>query len=194
MQVEEKAAVGIDVTVDQRRDAAKVLRVESAGPCRFSQDLLDHEGVDVDEGELQEMKREHADLLVIGAVGSHLAAFPEEDEVVGAVPVLDDIETSVDLAPEVQRPKIATKEDGLLCFAEFGERTVDRVLDVGAGETAEDVLSLGGSEPQGSGVLDYRIVLLCDQVPVNGSGKNGREAAVVSGGRRSIEPSANGCS
>ena len=97
MQVEKKAAVGIDVAIKERGDAAKVLSIETARPCRFGQDLLDHEGVDVDEGDLQQMKRKHTDLLVVCAVRGHLAPFAEEDEIVGAVPVFDDVEALVDL-------------------------------------------------------------------------------------------------
>ena len=62
------------MAVDQGRDAPQVLSVQAAVPCRFSEDLLDHEGIDEDEGELQEMEWKHADLLVVRAVGGHLTA------------------------------------------------------------------------------------------------------------------------
>ena len=44
------------------------------------------------------MQGEHADLMVLAAVADHFAASGEEDEVIGAVPLLDDIQTFVDLA------------------------------------------------------------------------------------------------
>ena len=86
-----EAATRVDVAADERGDAAKVSRIQPVGPGGFGQDLLDHERIDVDEGELQQLKREHADFLVVSAVGGHLAAFAKEDEVIGAVPVLDDV-------------------------------------------------------------------------------------------------------
>ena len=136
MQVEKKAAVGIDVAIEERGDAAKVLSIETARPCRFGQDLLDHEGVDVDEGDLQQMKRKHTDFLVVCAVRGHLAPFTEEDEIVGAVPVFDDVEALVDITSKLQRSEVAAQENCLLSFAEFCERTVDRVLNIGASEAA----------------------------------------------------------
>ena len=45
------------------------------------------------------MEREHADLLIVGSIRSHLAALAEVDEVVGAVPVLDDIEPFIYFLP-----------------------------------------------------------------------------------------------
>ncbi len=44
---EQEAAVWIDVAIDQRGDAAQVLGVETPRPRRFSQILLDHQGIEV---------------------------------------------------------------------------------------------------------------------------------------------------
>jgi hypothetical protein len=57
------------------------------------------------------VKREHADFLVV-TVGGHPAAVAKEDEVVGVVPVLDDVESFVDFASQLKRSKIAAPEDG----------------------------------------------------------------------------------
>ena len=76
------------------------------------------------------MKREHADFLVVGAVGSHLAAFAKEDEVVGAVPVFDDFESFVDFASQLKRSKIAAQENGFCGFSELRECPVDGMLHI----------------------------------------------------------------
>ena len=102
MEVEPEAPVGIDVAMDHGRDASPVVRVEAVAPSGFSQHLLDHEGVDVNERELDQMKTEHPDLLIIDPVGCHLAALAEVDEVVDVVPVLDDVQTFVDFPAQLQ--------------------------------------------------------------------------------------------
>jgi hypothetical protein len=51
------------------------------------------------------MQGEHADLVIFTAVARHLTAAGKEDEVVGAVPLLDDVQAFVDLAAEVCVPK-----------------------------------------------------------------------------------------
>ena len=45
-----KAAIRVDVAVDERGDAAKVTRIQPVGPGGFGQDLLDHERIDVGRG------------------------------------------------------------------------------------------------------------------------------------------------
>ena len=56
-------------------------------PGGLGKDLLDHEGVYIDERELDQVQGEHADFLVVRPIGGHLATLAEEDEVVGTVPV-----------------------------------------------------------------------------------------------------------
>jgi len=47
------------------------------------------------------VQRQHADLVVLAPVAGELALAREEDEVVGRVPLLDDVEPFVDLVPEL---------------------------------------------------------------------------------------------
>jgi hypothetical protein len=88
-----------------------------------------------DEGELQQVKGEHAHFLVVSAVGGHLAAFAKKDEVIGAVPVLDDVESFVDFTSQLKRSKIAAQEDGFCGFTELRECPVDGMLHIRTGET-----------------------------------------------------------
>jgi len=46
VQAEQEAAIGIDVAIDQRGDAAQVLGVEMPRPRRFGQNLLDYQGIE----------------------------------------------------------------------------------------------------------------------------------------------------
>jgi hypothetical protein len=55
VQVEPEAAVGIDVAVDQGRDSSQVVGIEAGAPGGLGQDLLDHEGVDIDERQLDQV-------------------------------------------------------------------------------------------------------------------------------------------
>jgi hypothetical protein len=92
------AAVGIDVLSDQRRDRSKIGRGHSHLPFRLAENALHHERIDVDQAVLEEMKAEHAGLVILVPVADKLAALCEKDEVVGAVPLIDDVEALVNLA------------------------------------------------------------------------------------------------
>jgi hypothetical protein len=52
------------------------------------------------------MQVEHADLVILSAVADHFAATGEENEVIGAVPLLDDVQTFVDLPAECLAVKV----------------------------------------------------------------------------------------
>jgi hypothetical protein len=75
---------------------------------RARQDLLDHQGVDVDHTVLEQVQRQHADFMVLPAVAGHFVAPREEDEVIGAVPLLDDVQPAVDCVFRRSRPGIPT--------------------------------------------------------------------------------------
>ena len=65
------------------------------------------------------MQREHADLVILAAIADHFAMAGEEDEVVGAVPLLDDVQAFVDLTAKVFAVKIPAQEDGFDRPAKF---------------------------------------------------------------------------
>jgi hypothetical protein len=96
LHVEFVAAVGIDVVPDQRGDGVPVAWREPIGPMGLGENLLKHEGVDEDHAVLKQVQAEHADLLILAPIAGELAASGEEHEVIGAVPVLDDVEPIVD--------------------------------------------------------------------------------------------------
>jgi hypothetical protein len=89
------------------------------------------------------MQGEHADLVILTAVAHHLTAAGKEDEVVGAVPLLDDVQAFVDLAAEGFAVKVPAEEDGLDRSAELREGLVGWMLNVAPDEAAQDRLGLG---------------------------------------------------
>ena len=133
----------------------------------FVEGLLDHEGVDVDEGGLEEVEAEDGDFLVFAAVGGDVTAFAVVDEPVRGVPVLNDVESFVDFASEFEAGEVVADEYGAAGFAEFAERPVGRVRDVGAGESAQDLFGISGPEPDRGCVADHLVVLLGDEIPVD---------------------------
>ena len=74
--------------------------------------MLDHEGVHVHERRLEEVEveAEHCCLLIVVAVGRAVAVFAVVDESVRGVPVLDDVETFVDLAAELEGGEVVAHE------------------------------------------------------------------------------------
>ena len=162
-----KRPYGIHVFPDQRRQRAQVAGRQASCPVRLRQHLLEHERVDVDHAVLEQVQRQHADLVVFAAVAGHFAAAGEEDEVGGAVPLLDDVQPFVDLAPQLLVVQVAAQEDGFDRLAEFGERLVGRVLHVVSREAAQDRLGLGRAQAHRRRVFDHLVVLLADQLPVD---------------------------
>ena len=113
---------------DQRRQGRVVAWRHGLLPARARQDLLDHEGVDVDHAVLNQVQREHADLVVLAAIAGHLTAPGEEHEVCGAVPLLDDVQPLVDLAAQRFRTQVSAQKYGFGRLAELGERLVGGVI------------------------------------------------------------------
>src|SRR4029077_3253801 len=81
--VEPKSPVGSHVSVDERRQSTQIICQRALRPIGLGQDTLDHQGVDVDKADLQQVKRQHSELLVLQVIGSDLTAFAVEDEAVG---------------------------------------------------------------------------------------------------------------
>jgi len=63
------------------------------------------------------MQGEHRSFLVFPPIGRNIPAFAKKDEIIGAVPILDDIEALVNLTAEFTEPEIAAEKDGPARFA-----------------------------------------------------------------------------
>lgn len=98
------------MTVEQGRQTAIIFFRQPFEPRFFCQHLLNHEGINVHETYLEQMKRKHRDLPIIEPVGRKLSAFTIENEGIGSIPVLHDIETFMDFAAEFLGFSILTFE------------------------------------------------------------------------------------
>jgi len=99
-KVQGKRSVRVYVGVDQWRQAAEIVRRHARQPSRLRQHALEHESVDVHQADLEQMQREHRQLLFVEAIGADLTALAVEDEAVGAVPVLDDVQAIMNLTTQ----------------------------------------------------------------------------------------------
>ncbi len=71
---------------------------EFALPMRLCQYVLDHQRVDIDHAVLNQVQREHADLVVFVTVAGHLTTPGKEHEIRSAVPLFDDVQAFMDIA------------------------------------------------------------------------------------------------
>src|SRR6266851_1611441 len=106
-KVERDLAVGAHVLPEQRAEPPPVGQGQQGGPFGFGQDLLKHEGVDEDEGGLQDpqAQRGHLDLLFV--VGGDLPALAVADDRVGPVPGFHHVQALLDLPLQVPVEKVA---------------------------------------------------------------------------------------
>ena len=104
---------------DQRRQGGIVAWSEPALPVRQCQYFLDHQRIDVDHAVLDQVQREHADLVILAAVARHFTPAGKEHEVGRAVPLLDHVQPLVDLTTQHFVMQVAAQEDGLDCLAQL---------------------------------------------------------------------------
>src|SRR4029434_4681334 len=151
--------------------------------------MLQHEGVDVDERDLEEMQSEHSDFLIFQATGGHLAAFAIEDEIVRTVPVFDHLEPVINFSSEGFFLKVLAEKDRLDHLPEFNDRVIGGVWEGAASKTFENGFGIGRTQPECRGILDHGLIVLPDQVPANRSSQDGFEMRIRLrlAGRRPIE-------
>jgi|SRR5690348_9050446 len=82
----------------------------------------------VDKADLEQMKRQRRQLLLVQAVGGKLTAAAIENKAIGAVPVFDHIEALVDLASQCLGFQKFAQKDGFDRAPQFKKRLVGRVL------------------------------------------------------------------
>jgi hypothetical protein len=99
-------------------------------------------------------------------VGGDLATAAIEDEIVGAIPGFDHVQTLMDFAPQFHPVQVTTKECCAHRLAKLDQRSVRGVLHIGAGETTQDVRRRRGAEPKRRRELHHLVVLATDQVPI----------------------------
>jgi hypothetical protein len=85
-------------------------------------------GVDENQRGLQEVQGEHGHFGVLAVSAGDGSFPPVENLVVGAVRVLDDLQTAGDLAAQGLVGEVVAREDGADHAAEFLQGEVDRLL------------------------------------------------------------------
>ena len=100
------------MSIDQRRQGQQLVWSHLVHPGWVREHLLNQQGVDVDQTDLKQMQAEHGDFLQDHLTGGEVTTLSiEEDEVIGAIPVLNDIQTLLNLLPH---PLIADNDRGRL--------------------------------------------------------------------------------
>src|SRR6266511_4155067 len=99
--VEADLAVGRHVRPEQRGEAATVLDAEYVLPGRIGQHVLEHQGVDVDQGGLQDPQVGDGELALVAAVGGQLPALAVQDDRLAGVVRLQHVEALTDLPLQV---------------------------------------------------------------------------------------------
>lgn len=92
----------------ERSKRPQVISGQFALPLGFVQDLLHHQGVDVNQADLKQVQTEHLHLLVLEPIAGKLAPFAVQDEVVGTVPSKGDIQPFVNLLAKWLEPQVVT--------------------------------------------------------------------------------------
>src|SRR5579885_1246220 len=125
---------------------------------------------------LQEVQGEHGDLLVFPVGAGEFAFLAVEQDGVGRVPVLDDLEAFVDFAAQGGVGEVVADEGGPHRPAEFLQGSVGGVLGTAPGEAAQYLFGFGGPQTQRGGVLDELVVLAGDELPVDRPGEHPSQA------------------
>ena len=96
--IEFKDAIGIHVTIEQGRECPEVFRGQARHPGGLGEDLLQHQGVDIDETVLQQVQRQYRQFLIVQTIAGYVAPLAIKDEPISTVSVFNDIEPLVDFA------------------------------------------------------------------------------------------------
>ena len=81
----------------QRRQRSQVLRLHLCPPPGLTEHPLNHQSVDIDQANLQQMQRQSCQLLMVTPIASKLTAAPIEDKVIRTIPALHYIQTILNL-------------------------------------------------------------------------------------------------
>ena len=122
--VEQKSAIRTDVTVDERHEPSEVFGRHPPPPIFLAEHTLNHQRIDIHHRVLQQMQRQHRHLLVFSAMRREFVPCANKNEVVGAVPVLDDIESFLNLTSQFEKPEIAAQKDRPTGLAQLDQRFI----------------------------------------------------------------------
>jgi hypothetical protein len=98
---------------------------------------------------------QHRDFLIFSVGAGQLGVFAVEDRTVGRVPLLDDLQAFMDLSPQLGVGQIVGDERGPYRAAELFNGLISRVFGSPPGKAAQDLLGLGGPQPQRGGAVAF---------------------------------------
>jgi len=155
------------MTPKERCHPPSLVGAHALQPDRFAKHALEHQSVDVDHAVLQQVQGQHGCLLVLQPVGGDLATAAIEDEIVGAIPGFDHVQALMDLAPQFHPVQVTAKECRAQRLTKLDQSSVRGVLQIGAGETAQDVRRSCSAESKCRRELHHLVVLATDQIPID---------------------------
>ena len=91
---------------------------------RTREHLLHHKSVNIDHAVLQEVQRQHAQLVILGPIAGQFTTPGKEDKIIRAVPMLNHVKAFMNLAAQSFFVQVSAEENGLDRFSEFGESLV----------------------------------------------------------------------
>ena len=118
------------MSVEQRRQRPKIFgRKPLPQPLALNR-TFNEERVNQHEAVLEELQRQGDHFLLFSAIRGQFALTTITDEVIGRVPVLNDVESLVDLPLNLSRSKVIAEKDRLFSLPNFGKRFVRRMRHV----------------------------------------------------------------
>jgi hypothetical protein len=117
--------------VEQRRQRPKIFgRKPLPQPLALNR-AFNEERVDQHEAVLEELQRQGDHFLLFSAIRGQFALTTIADEVIGRVPVLDDVESFLDLPLNFsRRSEVIAEKDRLFSLSNFGKCFVSRMREI----------------------------------------------------------------
>ena len=79
---------------------------------RTREHLLHHKSVNINHAVLQEVQRQHAQLVILGPIAGQFATPGKKYEIVGAIPLLYHVKAFMNLAAQGFLVQVSTQEEG----------------------------------------------------------------------------------
>lgn len=99
------------------------------------------------------MHSKNCHLLSIDIIASDITLIAVEDETIGAIPVLDDLQTIEDFTTQLNVMQVSAQENRFDGASEFREGSVSGMMNVMARKAFEDSFGLSYSKAQSSGIF-----------------------------------------
>ena len=133
--------------LDERRQRPEIRNGQACGPGGLAEHPWQPQGIDIDQGVLEQRQGEQRSFLLLAPIRRDSPALAKEDEIMRAVPILDDVEPLVTLTAEFAEPEIAAEEDGPTRCAQLQEGGVGGRLDIVPRKAAQNRVGVRRAAP-----------------------------------------------